>query len=128
MPEEVPQGTIAEVLAWVGDDPARAQAALDAENAGAGRTTLLNQLKVLVTPAPPEEEPEVSETETTSDKNGEFVAEGADAQEAGYWGTRDNPFPDEAFALTTGPDAPLTDMLGNPVDLDEHIQAEPPAE
>jgi hypothetical protein len=31
--EQVPDGTTAEVLAWVGDDKARAQAALDKENA-----------------------------------------------------------------------------------------------
>jgi hypothetical protein len=61
-----------------------------------------------------------------SDRGGEFVTEGKEAQEAGYWGTRDNPFPDEAFALTTGPDAPLQDAQGNPVDVDEHIQEEPP--
>ena len=30
---EVPDGTTAEVLAWVGDDKERAQAALDKENA-----------------------------------------------------------------------------------------------
>lgn len=30
-PEDVPSGTVAEVLTWVGDDPVRAQKALDAE-------------------------------------------------------------------------------------------------
>jgi hypothetical protein len=54
----------------------------------------------------------------------EHVAEGEDAQEAGYWGTRDNPFPDEDFALTTGPDAPVTDDLGNPVDVEAAQQAD----
>jgi len=41
----VPSGTIAEVLAWVGDDPERAQAAYDAERAGQGRVTLLTALE-----------------------------------------------------------------------------------
>lgn len=30
-PEDVPQGTVPEVLTWVGDDPVRAQKALDVE-------------------------------------------------------------------------------------------------
>ena len=63
-----------------------------------------------------------------SSKSGEFVPEGTkEAQEAGYWGTRDNPFEDEEFALTTGPNAPLTDDNGNPLDIDkdEHIVPEP---
>lgn len=54
---------------------------------------------------------------------GEFVEEGEAAQEKGYWGTRNNPFDDEEFALTTGPDAPVQDMAGNPVDV-EAKQAE----
>lgn len=40
----VPQGTVTEVLAWVGDDPQRRQHALDAERAGKRRATLLRQL------------------------------------------------------------------------------------
>ena len=67
-----------------------------------------------------------SKSSTSSPKKGEFVVEGQDAQDAGYWGTRDNPFADEEFALTTGPDAPLQDMSGNPVEVDEHIQKAPP--
>jgi PKD repeat protein len=40
--------TIAEILAWVGDDPARAQAAYDSETAGSSpRSTLLAQLETL---------------------------------------------------------------------------------
>ncbi len=31
-PDAVPQGTVPEVLTWVGDDPVRAQKALDEEN------------------------------------------------------------------------------------------------
>jgi hypothetical protein len=46
----------------------------------------------------------------------EHVHEGEEAQQAGYWGTRDNAFADEEFSLTTGPDAPVTDAHGNPVD------------
>ena len=41
-------GTVAEVLEWVGNDPERAQAALDAEREGAQRSTLIAQLESLV--------------------------------------------------------------------------------
>ena len=63
-------------------------------------------------------------SESKSSKKGEFVQEGEDAQEKGYWGTRDNPVEDEEFALTTGPDAPITDAQGNPLDVDELQKAE----
>jgi len=43
--EDVPEGTIATVLDWVGDDPARAQQAYDAEQAGQQRSTLLAELE-----------------------------------------------------------------------------------
>lgn len=55
---DVPQGTAAEVLDWVGDDPARAQAALDDENAQfAPRTTLVSRLETIASKEAP-----VSET------------------------------------------------------------------
>ena len=44
-PLEVPEGTIGDILAWVGDDPARAEAALDAELAGKRRKTLVESLQ-----------------------------------------------------------------------------------
>lgn len=43
--EQVPGGTIAEVLAWVGNDPGRAQAAYEAEQGGSRRVTLLAELE-----------------------------------------------------------------------------------
>ena len=43
-PDEVPEGTIAEVLEWVGDDEERRKAALLAEEQGKQRTTLLDVL------------------------------------------------------------------------------------
>lgn len=43
----VPEGTIDEVLAWVGDDEEKAQLALDAETAGKNRTSLVNKLKAI---------------------------------------------------------------------------------
>lgn len=44
-PDEVPDGSTAEVLAWVGEDKDRAQRALDKENAGSRpRTTLVKPL------------------------------------------------------------------------------------
>jgi hypothetical protein len=42
--DAVPDGTVEDVMAWVGDDPARAAAAADAERAGKGRKTLLADL------------------------------------------------------------------------------------
>lgn len=41
---EVPDGSVAEILAWAGDDPARKEAALYAERQGKGRKTLLDRL------------------------------------------------------------------------------------
>jgi hypothetical protein len=41
----VPKGTVSEVKEWVGDDLGRAQAALDAENEGAQRVTLIDFLE-----------------------------------------------------------------------------------
>lgn len=59
---DVPQGTAAEVLAWVGDDPERAGEALSAEYAGQYRSTLIAKLETIAakeatvseTTAPPE--------------------------------------------------------------------------
>lgn len=47
-PDEVPEGSAAEVLAWVGEDAERAQRALDAEEAGQQRVGLTKKLKELV--------------------------------------------------------------------------------
>lgn len=47
--DTAPEGTIADVLAWVGTDPVRAAAALAAERDGKGRKKLLDQLEQLVT-------------------------------------------------------------------------------
>jgi hypothetical protein len=41
---QVPDGSVAEVLEWVGDDPDRRAAALAAEKAGRGRVTLIKAL------------------------------------------------------------------------------------
>jgi hypothetical protein len=42
---DVPSGTVEEVKAWVGDDPDRAQQALDAERAGQNRSSLISHLE-----------------------------------------------------------------------------------
>jgi hypothetical protein len=44
----VPEGSIKDVLGWVGEDPTRAQAALDAETAGDNRKTLVKELNVIL--------------------------------------------------------------------------------
>lgn len=57
---EVVEGTIDEVLEWVGDDPVRAQEAYLAEVEGKGRSTLLDKLDAL---ANENAEAEAGETE-----------------------------------------------------------------
>jgi len=44
-PITVPEGSVAEVLQWVGDDPARRRAALEAERRGKARMTLIEKLR-----------------------------------------------------------------------------------
>ena len=44
----VPEGSIKKVLDWVADDAARAQAALDAENDGEKRSSLISKLNAIV--------------------------------------------------------------------------------
>lgn len=46
--EPVPKGSIARVLAWVGDDVDRAERALDVELAGANRVTLVDRLDMII--------------------------------------------------------------------------------
>lgn len=43
-PGNVPRGTVAEVLAWVGDDDLRRQSALTVERAGKNRKSLIEAL------------------------------------------------------------------------------------
>jgi hypothetical protein len=50
--DAVPAGTADEVLAWVGDDPARAARALEAERSGRNRAGLAAQLERLSTSTP----------------------------------------------------------------------------
>lgn len=45
--EAAPEGSIKEVLAWVGTDATRAQTALDAEKAGEKRVSLISKLEAL---------------------------------------------------------------------------------
>lgn len=47
-PEAVPEGSAAEVLAWVGSDDDRAVAALSAEEAGKKRKTLIKALEEII--------------------------------------------------------------------------------
>lgn len=45
---DVPEGSIKTVLAWVGDDKVKASAALDAEQDGQKRTTLVKELEEIL--------------------------------------------------------------------------------
>lgn len=67
----VPTGTVQDVLDWVGDDPARAQEALDAEQAGQQRSTLIAQLESIAA----KEATDVSETttDTETDEREEII-------------------------------------------------------
>jgi len=65
MVSTVPGGTITEVLDWVGDDPARAQAALDAERDGANRSTLISQLESIAKEANMSEQTTTESAEET---------------------------------------------------------------
>jgi hypothetical protein len=44
-PDQVPRGTVAEVLAWVGDDDLRRQSALTVERAGKKRLGIIEALR-----------------------------------------------------------------------------------
>lgn len=46
--DDVPDGTVNEVLDWVGDDSERAQRALDVERTGQNRSSLVSQLEAKV--------------------------------------------------------------------------------
>jgi hypothetical protein len=50
MTDDIPGGTVADIVEWVGDDPARAQTALDAEYEGQARTTLIAKLEAILDP------------------------------------------------------------------------------
>jgi len=63
---DVPQGTITEVLSWVDGDPQRAQQALEAEQAGANRSTLIASLQAIAERNP--QEAAVTEDTTTVDE------------------------------------------------------------
>lgn len=63
--EPVPDGTVQEVLDWVGDDPARAEQALEAERLGAGRSTLITRLEAIASPT--QEDTAMTETETVEE-------------------------------------------------------------
>jgi hypothetical protein len=56
----VPEGTIAQVLEWVSEDPQRAADALQTERSGQSRTTLITQLEAIAAKeAPMSDEPAV---------------------------------------------------------------------
>lgn len=48
---QVPDGTVRDVLDWVDERPERAQAALEIENSGDARTTLIAKLEAIASPA-----------------------------------------------------------------------------
>lgn len=72
MADQVPEGTITEVLSWVDGDPQRAAQALEAEQAGQQRATLIAQLEAIA--ARPSQEETVSEETATTDEVEEVPA------------------------------------------------------
>lgn len=116
----VPTGTVQEVLDWVGDDPGRAQEALDAEQASdTPRTTLINQLESIC----PKEDTVTDDTATTEPDAPEDDAPAAEQPVdvevyAGDTGTtifpvhvRDGDADAEAADLRPDPEAELEDTL-----------------
>ena len=78
-PNEVPQGTVNELLEWVGDDKDRAQLALDAETEKASpRSTAIDAFESIILR---DDEPVEEETEEPEEP-AEADAEEADAEEA----------------------------------------------
>jgi len=64
--QQVPSGTVADLTAWMGDDPARAQAVINSENAsGSPRSTLVAAAEGIVASHPQTQEEAVSEQTTT---------------------------------------------------------------
>jgi hypothetical protein len=45
---EAPEGTVAEILDWVGEDVEKAKVALEAEKAGKKRKSLIEELEALI--------------------------------------------------------------------------------
>ena len=45
---QVPEGSVKEVLRWVGDDADKAKAAIDAEKKGDNRSTLISKLEAII--------------------------------------------------------------------------------
>jgi hypothetical protein len=62
----VPDGTVQDVLDWVGNDPDRAEDALTAEEAGQNRSTLIAKLEAIA--SEPREDTAVTETETAPEQ------------------------------------------------------------
>lgn len=62
--EPVPDGTVQEVLDWVGDDPGRAEQALEAERLGDGRSTLITKLEAIASGS---EDAAMTDTETVEE-------------------------------------------------------------
>lgn len=89
---DVPEGTITEVLDWVGDDPERARAALDAEYASSNpRSTLITQL----------EAKEAPETEADAEaEDGDDTEPEADPEDEPEVESFDQPAPDVSIDLS----------------------------
>jgi hypothetical protein len=96
----VPEGTVQEVLDWVGNDPASARAALDKERAGQNRATLTSKLEAIAASSPPEE-PQVTE-ETMAPETEEAPA----------------PQPPEEVAVTPGEGT----LIGPVLARDENVE------
>lgn len=70
--ETAPDGSVAEVMAWVGDDADRAKLAYEKETAGNGRKSLLAKLKDLL-PNEPEGDPAKGEPTVVEAEDAEVV-------------------------------------------------------
>ncbi|HEX5997262.1 MAG TPA: hypothetical protein VFY84_19150, partial [Jiangellales bacterium] len=103
--EQVPDGNVTAVLDWVGDDLARCDAAIQVEEVGKQRGTLLASLgslrRALAERAAAVDEPQVNAPETANpdeqDTNGNLTETPGPAE---------TPLPDESTAHVDAADAP----------------------
>lgn len=118
---DVPQGTIAEVLDWVDEDPDRAEHALAAEFQGQNRSTLINQLEAIIDKEDPvSDEPEA--VEETGEAPGPEQPSGEDltvdlADRATVLGPRNQRTPDIDIPEDNY-DAQVADAADEPVPVD----------
>jgi hypothetical protein len=108
---DVPEGTVSDVLAWVGEDPGRAQAALDHERQDQGRSTLITRLEAIASEE--QENPDVTEPLATEDEQAPAPEQPAEVNiDSSAEGTVVGPIHVRDGGVEVPPDADLTPQPG----------------